>query len=139
MLKQQAVDAEEERLRQLANALPDAKRREFYRAVKAELKDPDTYAALNWFFITGLHHFYLGRWGKGAVDLAAFLAGVVLLAFQQWLWGVAIILAVSIWELGALFRSQLIVQDWNNQVYQRWLRRFGAVARSSADTHGPQY
>ncbi|MBA1149184.1 TM2 domain-containing protein [Ectothiorhodospiraceae bacterium WFHF3C12] len=125
MLKREAVEAEEERLREAAAALPDDKRRTFYREVKRELKDPDTYAVLNWFFLVGLHHFYLRRWGRGVLDLGLVLLGIVLLVMQQLVAGVALILLVAIVELWALVRSQVIVQDWNNQVYRQALRRFG--------------
>lgn len=125
MLNQQDVNAEEARLRQLANALPDEQRKEFYRDVKRQLRDPDTYAAVNWFFLVGLHHFYLGRWGRGLLNLAVFLLGVALI-IAQLIWpGVALIVLVSVWELWALFRAQIIVQDWNNQLYRRLLKRYG--------------
>ena len=124
MLNQQEVNAEEERLRKLANALPDEQRKAFYREVKRELRDPDTYAVLNWFFLAGLHHFYLGRWGKGLINLAVFLVGVALIIVQLVWMGVALIVLVSVWELWALFRAQIIVQDWNNQLYRRLLSRY---------------
>lgn len=125
MLDQDEVDAEEERLRDLAGRLPDDQRREFFRQLKRELRDPDTYAVLNWFFLVGLHHFYLGRWGRGLVDLVAFLAGTGLLIGQQILPGAALILLVVIVEMGALFRAQIIVQDWNNRLYRSLLARHG--------------
>ena len=61
MLDKNAVDNEEEALRSEINHLPDELRAQFYNEVKNKIKDPDTYAALNWFFICGLHHFYLGK------------------------------------------------------------------------------
>jgi TM2 domain-containing membrane protein YozV len=124
MLKQQDVDAEEERLRELARQLPEAQRKAFYHEVKRELRDPDTYAVLNWFFVAGLHHFYLGRWIRGVIDLGVFLLGVALIIVQLTWPGIALILLVTAWELWALFRSQIIVQDWNNAVYRRLLRRY---------------
>lgn len=125
MLNQQDVNAEEERLHELANSLPDEQRKEFYREVKRQLCDPDTYAVLNWFFLAGLHHFYLGRWGRGFINLAVFLVGVALIIIQLTWFGIALIVLVSAWELWALFRAQIIVQDWNNQLYRRLLSRYG--------------
>lgn len=125
MLHQRDVDAEEECLREQANSLPDEQRKAFYCDVKRQLRDPDTYAALNWFFLAGLHHFYLGRWGRGLFNLAVFLAGVVLIILQQIWLGIALIVLVSVWELWALFRAQIIVQNWNNQLYRRLLGRYG--------------
>lgn len=124
-MHQRDVDAEEERLRERAGALPDEQRKAFYRDVKRQLRDPDTYAALNWFFLAGLHHFYLGRWGRGLFNLAVFLAGVALIILQQVWPGIALIALVSTWELWALFRAQIIVQDWNNRLYRQLLSRYG--------------
>lgn len=76
MLDRDSVEAEEEQLREAAAALPDEQRRGFYREVKRELKDPDTYAVLNWFFLVGLHHFYLRRWGRGLLDIGLVIAGI---------------------------------------------------------------
>ncbi len=125
MLKQAEVDAEEDRLRNLASALPDDQRSLFYRDLKRELKDPDTYAVLNWFFLTGLHHFYLGRWLPGAIDLGLFLVGIVVMINGEILLGLGLILLVTLWELWALFRAQIIVQDWNNKIYRRLLEHHG--------------
>ena len=125
MLNQREVDAEEERLRALAQSLPDARRNAFFLEAKERLRDPDTYAALNWFFLAGLHHFYLGKWIKGLCNLAVFVAGIVLMfARSVWL-GLGLILLVSVWELWALFRAQIIVQDWNNRLYRDLLKRYG--------------
>ena len=126
MLRQQDVETEEERLRRIAAELPQEQRGAFYREATRELRDPDTYAALNWFFLVGLHHFYLRRWFRGAVNLGVFLVGVGLLFAQQFLAGIALIVLISLAELWALFRSQVIVQDWNNRVYRRLLKRHGA-------------
>lgn len=123
MLKQEEVDAEEESLRKAIRELSEERRAEFYRQAGKAIKDPDTYAALNWFFIAGLHHFYLGRWQWGLIDLGAlfvaigcFLAGLI--------WPpVVLLLTVYSWELWQLFRSQVIVQDWNNRLYRDLLRR----------------
>jgi TM2 domain-containing membrane protein YozV len=124
MLKQEEVDAEEESLRKAARELSEEQRAEFYRQAGKVVKDPDTYAALNWFFIAGLHHFYLGRWRWGLIDLGAlfvsigcFLVGLIWPA-------VILLLIVYSWELWQLFRSQIIVQDWNNRLYRDLLRRY---------------
>ncbi|MCL1484472.1 MAG: hypothetical protein MH208_08940 [Marinobacter sp.] len=65
MLKQEEVDAEEESLRKAARELSEEQRAEFYRQAGKVVKDPDTYAALNWFFIAGLHHFLSGALAMG--------------------------------------------------------------------------
>jgi len=76
MLKQADVDAEEESLRQAIRKLPDEQRREFYQLAGKRVKDPDTYATLNWFFMVGLHHFYLKRWVRGLVDISALMIAI---------------------------------------------------------------
>jgi TM2 domain-containing membrane protein YozV len=128
VLGREAVEAEDERLSELAAQLPNAQRKEFYRSLSRRLKDPDTYAALNWFFLAGLHHFYLGKWWWGAIDLAVFAIGVALLFFQQYLMGILLILTISAIELWALFRAQVIVQDWNNRLTRELLKQHGIDA-----------
>lgn len=116
MLSQMVVEQEEERLRERLAALPDERRKAVYRELQKQLKDPDTYATLNWFFLGGLHHFYLRRWGRGLIDLGVVLLGLALLFTPLFVLGLLCWLGVAIWELANLFRSQIIVQDWNNQL-----------------------
>lgn len=130
MLNQREVDAEEERLRALAQSLPDVQRKAFFQEAKERLRDPDTYAVLNWFFLAGLHHLYLGKWIKGLLNLAVFVAGIVLMFVQSVWLGLGLILVVSVWELWALFRAQIIVQDWNNRLYRDLLKRYGMFVGS---------
>ncbi|WP_165855837.1 TM2 domain-containing protein [Marinobacter sp. JSM 1782161] len=126
MLKQSDVDSEEERLRNLAGKLPDESRKALFGELRGQIKDPDTYAVLNWFFPIGIHHLYLRRWFSALADIGLIAIGIVLLVLD-FLWvGVILIGVVSAWELWALFRSQIIVQDWNNQVYRSLLDKYGA-------------
>lgn len=124
MLKQEAVDAEEESLRAAIRGLSEEQRADFYRHAGKAVKDPDTYAALNWFFIAGLHHFYLKRWLLGLMDLAALFVAIAGFAAGQVWAGVVLLLVIYSWELVQLFRSQIIVQDWNNRLYRDLLRRY---------------
>lgn len=123
MLNQQQVDAEEEQLREQAAALPDEQRNVFYQQLKPLLRDPDTYATLNWCFLAGLHHFYLGQWGRGLFNLLVFVLGVALLFTPLLLIGIALLVLISVAELWALFRAQIIIQHWNNQLMRRLLQR----------------
>ncbi len=116
MLDKAEVQAEEESLRLVIRDLPDEQRKRFYSIAKKKLKDPDTFAVLNYLFVTGLHHFYLGHWLRGVINLAAFIGGVSLIRADLWTIGLGVIVGVSALEFYALFRSQLIVQDYNNQV-----------------------
>lgn len=119
MLNIDEVNQKEESLRIKINTLSEEKRKEFFLKVKDEIKDPDTYAALNWFFVTGLHHFYLGKWLNGIINLFTFILGVILIMINYTEIGISLILIISIIELWALFRSQIIIQDWNNQIYEK--------------------
>ncbi|ASP37935.1 hypothetical protein CHH28_04245 [Bacterioplanes sanyensis] len=123
MASQQLIDEEEERIRQLVRKLPDEQRASFYRQTEQQLKDPDTYATLNYIFIAGLHHFYLGKWTRGIINIVIFWLGVALL-FSPLLWlGILVIIAISVFELYELFRAQRIVQEHNNalmlDIYQQ--------------------
>lgn len=131
MLSQEQVEQEEEDLRSEINQLPDEARRSFYRIVKKRIKDPDTYAVLNWFFLAGLHHFYLGRWVRGAINMVIFLIGIACIlcgsiasyqTFRIALLGLFMVLGISAIELIALFRSQIIVQHYNNEMTRKTLK-----------------
>lgn len=123
-LQQDQVREEEERLRDRLGALDDHQRATFYRAYNGRLKDPDTYAVLNWCLLVGLHHFYLARWLRGTINLALFLIGIALL-FENPLIGIALIMLIPLIELPALFRSQVIVADHNNQVAKTVMSQLG--------------
>ena len=114
---------EEDAIRKEITALPDAKRKEYYRLEDKRIKDPDTYAVLNYFFLAGLHHFYLGNELKGILNAMAMLIGILLFGMFGWV----LILIVLIIELPQLFRSQTIVQAHNNKVMRETLNevKFG--------------
>lgn len=123
MLSKDAVEQREERIRQQISALPDQDRSRLYKEAEKKLKDPDTYATLNYFFIAGLHYFYLGKWGAGILAIALFWTGIALL-FTDAMWlGIALIAGVTLVEFYELFKSQLIVQEHNNQVLEELYRR----------------
>ena len=125
MLKQEEVDAEEEAIRLRVRELSDEKRKQYFHRFSKEVKDPDTYAGLNWLFVAGLHHFYLGRVGMGLLDLGVFASGVALLFTPLFILGIILILGITIVELWALFRAQVIAQDFNNQLALRILNELG--------------
>jgi len=116
MLKQSEVNAREEALRLEIRELPDEKRKVFYERAEKELKDPDTFAVLNYLFIAGLHHFYLGRWLRGLANLAVFFASIYLMYLGQWQNGFILFAIITLFELYALFRSQIIVKHYNNGI-----------------------
>lgn len=118
MKDNEAILEEEERIRRLVRELPDEKRVLFFKQAEKHLKDPDTYAVLNYLFIAGLHHFYLGKWIRGSINLFIFLMGVVLLFTGLAFTGVLLLVIISAIELKALFKSQIVVQDYNNGVME---------------------
>ena len=125
MLNPDAIRAEEDAIRDRLAALSPEQRKAYYQMSEDRIRDPDTYATVNYFLVCGLHHFYLGRWVRGAINLIAFLVGVVLL-FTPTAWiGVVIIAVILAVELPALFMSQSIVRDHNNKQAREILATLG--------------
>ncbi len=116
MKTKEVIQEDEERIRKLVRELPDEQRFQFFKRTEQRLKDPDTYATLNYLFIAGLHHFYLGKWVRGLVNLSIFLFGVLLLFTGLALAGVVLLIVITLVELKALFKSQDIIQNYNNDV-----------------------
>ncbi len=121
MLDSDEIAAETEALRQQVRTLPDDQRQRFHRHFGKAVRDPDTYAVLNYLFIAGLHHFYLGKWFRGLMNLAVFGAGIALMVIGLTVPGLVVIGAISALELYALFRAQLIVLDHNNRLMRELL------------------
>lgn len=122
MKSKETIQADEERIRKSVRELPDDKRRQFFQQTEQALKDPDTYAALNYLFIAGLHHFYLGKWLRGFINLSIFITGAVLLFTQFAAAGLLLLIGITVIELKDLFYSQLVVQDYNNAVMKKIYR-----------------
>lgn len=113
---------EEDELRERVTALPPVIRRRYYSLEKQRLRDPDTYATLNWLFVCGLHHFYLGKLLLGVIDLGLMLLGITLLFIGYPLIGFAVLALVFAIEIPQLLNSQKIVYRFNNQVMRDTLR-----------------
>lgn len=109
-------------MRQLVRELPDDKRLQFFKQAEQELKDPDTYAVLNYLFVAGLHHFYLGKPVRGTINLGIFISGTVLLFTGFAGTGLLLLIAITVTELKDLFTSQTVVQDYNNGIMERIYR-----------------
>jgi len=123
MVDNERMEEAEERLRNLIHALPRETKQEYYRRVRRRTKDPDTYAALNWSLIAGLHHFYLGNWPRGLIDLATLITGLALTFWTEWvLAGILLIAVLSLFELWELFNSQMIVRRHNLEQSRHLLR-----------------
>jgi hypothetical protein len=122
MLNKHIVQEQEEQIRKQVRELSDPQRLEYYKTVSSKIKDPDSYATLNYIVIAGLHHFYLGRWLLGLINISVFTAGATMIYFHQIELGVAFIVGIVLFELYELMRSQIIVQDHNNTMSQEALR-----------------
>tara|TARA_A100001011_G_C14216237_1_gene802165 strand:+ start:736 stop:1161 length:426 start_codon:yes stop_codon:yes gene_type:complete len=118
-LKTDQVEQKEEILRSQIKELGEKKRKKFYSLYSDQLKDPDTYAVLNFFFITGMHHFYLTNHLQGSLNLSGLVIGLILIfggSENGLIAGFSLIFLVIMIELPALFRSQVIVKDYNNRL-----------------------
>ncbi|PSJ18083.1 hypothetical protein [Nitrosomonas supralitoralis] len=122
MRTKEAIQEDEERIRELVRELTDEKQLQFFKQTEKDLKDPDTYATLNFLFIAGLHHFYLGKWLRGLINFTVFMLGAILLFSPALVIGAFLLLAITIIELKALFNSQILVQEYNNEVMERIYR-----------------
>ena len=123
MLNSDDVKKEEEKIRKEIFLLDDESKKSFYNNISNEIKDPDTYAVLNWLFITGLHHFYLKKYTKASINLSLFLISFMLMFSDIYLLAIGIFIAVFIMELNQLFYSQIIVQDYNNKILKKSLEK----------------
>lgn len=136
-LRRGRVEEEEEFIRAEINKLTPEERLQYHRMIKKRVKDPDTYAVLNWFLWIGLHHFYLGRWLLGLILLVLFPASFfvsLMIGFSDGSWTLFkfvlfAYLTVVVWDLMHLFRAQIVVQNHNNKVMMKAL---GQVERKYA-------
>ncbi|GAB7227843.1 hypothetical protein ACPV5J_01755 [Vibrio rotiferianus] len=120
------LEKQEELLRSQVNSLPEHQKKEFYERQSKSLKDPDTYATLNWFFLGGFHHCYLGKYALFALELILLIVSIV--GFVLGHPSAFIILALLIiYELPQLFFSQKIARQHN---YQLSCEIFNDVRRS---------
>jgi len=128
------VNNEEESIRLEMQELPDEIRGQAYSEIGTKLRDPDTYAVLNFSLVTGLHHFYLGKFIRGILEFTAFLIGLYMIlrggtevnGYVLMFLGIAIVGILVVVELMELFRAQVVVQDFNNRVSRKILDKYHA-------------
>lgn len=120
-LNTEEVDNKEESLRLRVSLLEGDKRKSYYTRMENEIKDPDTYAVLNWIFLAGLHHFYIGKYIRGAGNLLGFALGVTFLFSSEPVIGAVIIGLILIFELYELFFSQSLIKQYNNEISEKIL------------------
>ncbi|SHO57371.1 hypothetical protein [Vibrio quintilis] len=111
------LEAREEQLRQQVNASSEAVRKAFFREQADQIKDPDTYAVLNYVFIGGFHHLYLGRYKLFAMDILLTMTAMLMFFVVDWYrTGAAIVIFLCCFELPQLFLSQKIARRRNYQI-----------------------
>jgi TM2 domain-containing membrane protein YozV len=113
------LNKETDALRSRATLLPIPLRRAYYEQEAKVIRDPDTYAVLNYFFICGLHHLYLGKALAGVLCFVAFVLGVIFFPIG----GFILIILVILIELPQLFMSERIVHQYNNDVSRQLLEQ----------------
>lgn len=116
---------EEEQLRKQVRELSTEQRKQFYQLQEKQIKDPDTYAVLNYFFVAGLHHFYLRKYLWGSIDLTLMIVGILTFPIG----GFVLLILLVLLELPQLFMSQRIVQRYNNQVMRDCLAQVKQTTR----------
>ena len=137
-LKSQEVEEKEDKLRLSVRELEDSDRMNFHKALSDRMKDPDTYAVLNFFFITGIHHFYLENHAQGSINLIGFVLGLLLLLGGldgPWEAGISLIVFIIVIELPALFRSQMIVKNYNNLLSSHILTDMRSTSQETSINH----
>ena len=123
-LNKEALRLEEDKLRAQIALLSVEQKRKYYAQEVKLIKDPDTYAALNWICVMGLHHFYLGKWQRGFINLTLMLIGILLYVSGLFpLVGMATVAFVFVIELPQLFNSERIIYRYNNQLMRRILKQ----------------
>ena len=70
------IEEREENIRERIKNISGDQRVLYYNEVNKRIKDPDTYATLNYFFIVGVHHFYLGKWIRGSLNIFFCVIGI---------------------------------------------------------------
>ncbi len=132
------LEQEEDDLRSQISALPDPERKRYYQQVKPLIRDPDTYAVLNYSIVAGLHHFYLGQWGRGILGLLVMTAGILLLFIEPLKYvGIGMLVLLVVIEVMELFRSQEIVLSYNNQMMKKTLEQIQGELPSASSRRPP--
>ncbi|MCL1062152.1 TM2 domain-containing protein [Shewanella benthica] len=123
-MSRKTLVAQEEVIRLKVRQLSPEQRKNYHKHELEYLKDPDTYAVLNWCFIAGFHHFYLGKLVRGTVNLSLFILGLILLFTIESPWfGLSVYALVFLLELPQLLNAQNIIHQHNNQVMQSCLTK----------------
>ncbi len=118
---------DENKLREQISRLTIEQKRQYYSLEVENLKDPDTYSILHWFFITGLHHFYLGNWQRGIINVVLLSLGCLLIINDPFAFvGAGLIALTFVIELPQLFNRKNIIHAYNNRLMRELLIEVGS-------------
>lgn len=135
MFSEKELNLEEHELREQIRSLHDSQRQYYLTLERAKLKSPDRYLLLNRLFPSGLHHFYLGRWGRGIVNSGLTVAGLaLLLVTDQVVYGLMLLTAMVFIEIPQLLNARHLVHSRNNRIMARCLARAQKYHRNE-ETH----
>lgn len=124
MFSEKELNLEEHELREQIRSLPNNQRQYYMTMESAGLKSPDRYLLLNRLFPLGLHHFYLGRWGRGVVNGGLTTIGLaLLLGTDQLVYGLMLLAAMVFIEIPQLLNARHLVHSRNNRIMARCLAR----------------
>ena len=127
-LKKDLVEYQSQHLKEKVRELNEDQRRRYFNLFEPAIKDHDTYAVLNYLLLPGLHHFYLGKFFRGSLNLISLIAGASLIFFTKYVFvGTLIIIFILIVELLALFRSEVIVMNHNNLLSEEILESISKI------------
>ena len=127
-LKKDLVEYQSQNLKEKVRELNEDQRRRYFNLFEPAIKDHDTYAVLNYLLLPGLHHFYLGKFFRGSLNLISLIAGASLIFFTKYVFvGTLIIIFILIVELLALFRSEVIVMNHNNLLSEEILESISKI------------
>lgn len=109
------LEKKEDILKDQIKQLSEEKRKAFYQLQLKKLKDPDTYASVNWLFLGGFHHLYLRKYALFFIEFTLLILCIIGL-FLGHSSAIFILLAISLYELPQLFFSQKIARQYNYQI-----------------------
>ncbi|MBC52705.1 MAG: hypothetical protein CMQ34_02600 [Gammaproteobacteria bacterium] len=124
MFSEKELNLEEHELREQIRSLSDHQRQYYLQLESGGLKSPDRYLLLNRLFPLGLHHFYLGRWGRGIINSGLTLGGLMLLlGTGHVVYGLMLLVAMVFIEIPQLLNARHLVHSRNNQCMAKCLAR----------------
>ena len=115
------LEREEEDIRGLVRNLSESDRKVYFDALNLKLKDPDTYAALNFAFL-GIHHLYLKKYITFILIFFFELFSLILFFSGNFILGSLLGILVFTHEVYHLFLSNQIVRNFNNRLSREILQ-----------------